>query len=80
MWSEGILTGPTTGNRYKYWVKHYEEPSETFGIDGGKISKLTIRKLNEGRDVLNYDRGWDVHCPDDYEVRAVYATILEKYN
>lgn len=80
MWSEGILTSSTTGSKYKYWVKHYEEPSETFGIDGGKISKLTIRKLNEGRDVLNYDRGWDVHCPDDYEVRAVYAVILEKYN
>ena len=80
MWSEGILKGPATGNRYKYWVKHYEEPSEVFGIDGGKISKLTIRKLNDSRDIVNYDRGWDVHCPDDYEVKAVYATILEKYN
>ena len=80
MWSEGILTGPTTGNRYKYWVKHYEEPSEAFGIDSGKISKLTIRKLNDSRDVVNYDRGWDVHCPDDYEIKSVYAAILEKYN
>lgn len=78
MWSEGIITSPTTGNRYKYWVKHYEEPSEAFGIDGGKISKLTIRKLNDGRDVVNYDRGWDVKPAG--EVRAVYAMILEKYN
>ena len=80
MWSEGILKGPATGNKYKYWVKHYEEPSEVFGIDGGKISKLTIRKLNDSRDIVNCDRGWDVHCPDDYDVRAVYAAILEKYN
>lgn len=80
MWSEGIITGPTTGSKYKYWVKLYEEPSEAFGIDGGKISKLTIRMLNGSRDVLNYDRGWDVHCPDEYDVRAVYAAILEKYN
>lgn len=80
MWSEGILTGPATGNRYKYWVKHYEEPSEAFGIDGGKISKLTIRKWNDSRDIVNYDRGWDMHCPDDYEIKSVYAAILEKYN
>jgi hypothetical protein len=29
---------------------------------------------------VNYDRGWDVRCPDDYKVKAVYAIILEKYN
>ena len=80
MWSEGILTGPTTGNRYKYWVKHYEEPSEAFGIDGGKISKLTIRKLNDSCDIENYDRGWDEQCTDDYEIKAVYAASLNKYN
>lgn len=50
MWSEGILTGPETGVPYKYWVKHYEEGSE-FGIDGGRISKLTIRRLNDHRDL-----------------------------
>ena len=49
-----------------------------FGIDGGRISKLTIRRLNGHRDLCNYDRGWDVKSAG--EVRAVYATILEKYN
>jgi hypothetical protein len=77
MWSEGILTGPETGVPYKYWVKHYEEGSE-FGIDGGRISKLTIRRLNDHRDLCNYDRGWDIKPAG--EVRAVYAMILEKYN
>jgi hypothetical protein len=62
---------------YKYWVKHFEEGSE-FGIDGGKISKLTIRKVGESRDLCNYDRGWDIEPAD--EVKAVYAIILEKYN
>ena len=78
MWSEGIIASPTTGGKYKYWVKHYEEGSE-FGIDGGKVSKLTIRKVGESRDLYNYDRGLDVDCADD-EVRAVYSIIISKYN
>ena len=78
MWSEGIISCPTTGGKYKYWVKHYEEGSE-YGIDGGKISKLTIRKLNESRNLCNFDRGWDVEPADD-EVKKVYAIILQKYN
>ncbi|MDR1002067.1 MAG: hypothetical protein LBL82_02195 [Oscillospiraceae bacterium] len=77
MWSEGIITIPGTNVGYKYWVKHFEEVSE-FGIGGGKISKLTIRKVGESRDLCNYDRGWDVEPTD--EVKAVYAIILEKYN
>lgn len=78
MWSEGIIASPTTGGKYKYWVKHYEEGSE-FGIDGGKVSKLTIRKVGESRNLYNYDRGLDVDCADD-EVGTVLAIILEKYN
>ncbi len=78
MWSEGIIASPTTDAKYKYWVKHYEEGSE-FGIDGGKVSKLTIRKVGESRDLCNYDRGWDIEPATD-EVKAVCAIILEKYN
>jgi hypothetical protein len=79
MWSEGIIAIPKTGGKYKYWVKHYEEGSETYGIDGGRISKLTIRKLNENRDLYNYDRGLDADCQNE-EVRAVYDIVLAKYN
>jgi hypothetical protein len=42
MWSEGIIANPTTNNKFKYWVKHFEENSE-FGIDGGKVSKSEYR-------------------------------------
>jgi hypothetical protein len=78
MWSEGVITCPETGGKYKYWVKHYEEGSE-FGIDEGRISKLTIRKVGENRDLYNFDRGLDVDCADE-EARAVYNIILAKYN
>jgi hypothetical protein len=78
MWSEGIIASPTTGGKYKYWVKHFEEGSE-YGIDGGKISKLTIRKVGESKDLYNFDRGMDVDCAND-EVRTVLNIILAKYN
>jgi hypothetical protein len=78
MWSEGSIASPTTGAKYKYWVKHFENGSE-FGIDGGRISKLTIRKVGESRDIVNYDRGWDA-SPTTDEVKVVYDIILAKYN
>ncbi len=78
MWSEGIINCPKTGGKYKYWCKHFEEGSQ-FGIGGGgRISKLTIRKVGESCDLCNYDREWDVEPTD--EVKAVYAIILKKYN
>ena len=77
MWSEGIISCLITGAKYKYWVKYFEEGSE-FGIGGGKISKLTIRKVGETRDLCNYDRGWDIEPTG--QVEAVYAIILQKYN
>jgi hypothetical protein len=78
MWSDGIIANPTTGTNYKYWVKHYEEGSE-YGINGGKISKLTICKHGSTQNLVNYDRGWDVR-PTDAEVNAVYEIVLAKYN
>lgn len=43
-----------------------------------KISKLTIRKVGETRDLCSYDRGWDIEPGD--EVKSVYSIILSKYN
>lgn len=48
MWSEGTIGIPDSKDKNKYtvchyWVKHYEEPSEVYGLNGGKISKLTIK-------------------------------------
>lgn len=50
MWDEGTLL--IDGTSVKYWVKHYAEPSEDYGIDGGRISKMELRV--GGRTTLNY--------------------------
>ena len=74
MWKEGaILIG---GKGYRYWVKHYEEGSQ-FGIDGGRISKLMIKR--GGEIVCNYDRGWDVEPVDD-NTRVALEILLYDYN
>lgn len=70
MWTKGTING------FEYQVKHFEDGS-TFGIDGGKISKLWIAK--GGKEYANYDRGWDVF-PTDAEAKAVYDALIEKYN
>ena len=50
MWKEGIIGIPTKDGKYKkvkYWVKHFDEPSEEYGINGGKISKLSLKMDGE---------------------------------
>jgi hypothetical protein len=59
MWSQGSIGIPNGDGTYivcKYRVKHFDEPSKTYGIDGGRISKLTITV--NGEMTLNYDRGY----------------------
>lgn len=74
MWREGCIR---INNRiYRFWVKHYEEPS-SFGINEGRISKLTIKR--DGVEVCNYDRGWDIKPADD-ETECALAILLESYN
>jgi hypothetical protein len=71
MWTQGTVNG------YAFWVKHYEEGSEEYGIGGGRISKLTIRK--GGREMYNYDRGLDFDGLDA-DGKATYDEIIRRYN
>ena len=70
MWDEGTLSG------CQYWVKHFENGSE-YGIDRGRISKLSIRR--DGKEIYNYDRGLDFDNLDPAG-RAVYNELLKRYN
>ena len=60
-------------------ILSFDEPSEEYGIDGGKISKLYIvERTRAVKVVCNYDRGWDVRPTK--EVKEFYEKILKKYN
>lgn len=78
MWSNGRIVYPKTRIDYEYWCKHFDEPSH-HGVGGGKISKLTIRRLNDGLDLYHFDRGLDFDLLDE-SGKAVLAIILEKFN
>jgi hypothetical protein len=81
IWHEGTI-GIPTGDTYTvahYWVKAYDEPSDDYGIYGGRISKLSI-KIN-GKFTANYDRGWDMEpAKDDEATQLVYCILLQNYN
>ena len=74
MWSEGSIKIGI--DIFHYWVKHYEEAS-VYGIDEGRISKLTLKRNAEM--VCNYDRGWDIE-PADENTAAALAILMKDYN
>jgi len=74
MWSEGYISVKDT--ICLYWVKHFEEPSE-YGIEGGRISKLTIKVGDQV--TANYDRGWDIE-PEDEATKSAYKTLVAWMN
>lgn len=74
MWREGTIIINKKG--YRYWVKHFDEGSQ-FGINGGRISKLMIKRDVET--VCNYDRGWDIK-PVDEDTEFALAIIMNDYN
>ena len=81
MWHEGTI-GIPKGEKYTiahYWVKAFDEPSEEYGINGGKISKLSI--MINGEYTANYDRGWDIEpAADDEATQVAYCILLTEYN
>ena len=75
MWAEGSIKA---GNSiFHYWAKHFEEPSEDYGIDGGRISKLMLKR--DGKIAYNYDRGLDIE-PVDEETEMALAILKKEYN
>jgi hypothetical protein len=70
MWKEGSIR--VHNSIFHYWMKQWDTGS-VYGIDGGRISKLMIKRGSEI--VCNYDRGWDVEPVDD-DTRTVLAIIL----
>lgn len=55
MWEQDTLK--VEDQIVSYSMKVFEESSR-YGINQGKISKLTLRSNNKV--IANYDRGWDI--------------------
>ena len=74
MWKEGSIK--VNGEIFHYWMKQYEGGSQ-WGIDGGRISKLMLKR--DGKIVCNYDRGWDIH-PTCKEAEMALCILLDNHN
>lgn len=74
MWKEGSLK--VHDSIFHYWLKVYEEGSE-WGIDGGKVSKLMLKR--NGEIAANYDRGWDIN-PTDLDTQLAMEILLHSEN
>ena len=74
MWKEGSLK--VHDSIFHYWMKQYDEGSQ-FGIEGGRISKLMLKR--NGEVVCNYDRGWDIE-PTCKEAELALCILLNNYN
>lgn len=74
MWKEGNLR--INGDIFHYWMKQFDMGSE-WGIDGGRISKLTLKR--NGEIVYNYDRGLDV-APVDKNTALALELLLHSEN
>ena len=80
MWSEGTIGEKNEDGKYTavhYWCKHFDEPSEEYGIDGGRISKLMLKQ--DSTVVYNYDRGADIE-PQTKEAEQALAILMYKNN
>ena len=75
MWAEGSIK--VQNSIFHYWVKHYEEPSEDYGIDGGRISKLMLKR--DSKITYSYDRGLDI-APTDKATETALAILMKEYN
>ena len=74
MWKEGSIK--VNMSIYRYWIKVFDEGSR-FGIEGGKISKLMLKR--DGKVVCIYDRGWDM-LPIDPETQLAYEILVHSEN
>ncbi len=75
-WKDGRLQ--IQGGVFHFWIKFYDE-SSGFGINGGRISKLTIKNERNGKEVVNYDRGWDIE-PSTKSAQAALDWVLRNFN
>lgn len=79
MWKEGSISIPNKDGSTKivhYWIKVYEEGSQ-IGINGGRISKLSLKM--DGEWIANYDRGWDIE-PTCEEAEMALCILLYSNN
>ena len=77
MWKEGTIGIPKKEGGYTvvhYWAKVYKKKSR-YGIDGGRISKLTLKV--KGEVIYDYDRVEDIPPQNEAAEKALAILLYE---
>lgn len=72
----GFISGEV--GPFKFSAKVFVMPSE-YGIDGGRISKLSIFGADGFPPVVRYDRGWDI-MPKTEEAREALEALIQAFD
>ena len=64
------VMGTIHGHRFDALVFPEHAEREGFELERSRISKLWLKRMDEGGTVANFDRGWDVRPVDD-EAEAI---------
>lgn len=72
-----LAKATVNGREFKIQMVRFDEPSR-FGIRDGRVSKLWAKEEN-GAEVINYDRGWDIR-PNTSEGKVLLAAIIKQFN
>ncbi len=62
---------------YKFCAKVYDIGSY-YGINEGRVSKLNIKEIKENKEIVNYDRVWDIQPKNDKDI-AAFKAILKAF-
>lgn len=64
--------------KYTFSAKIFDDDSEN-GIDNGRISKLTVRRAYDDKQIANFDRGWDIY-PRETALLTMLKCLIKKLN
>ena len=75
---EGVIAIPDTSTKdknfaCKYEIEYYKRNSKKYGIEGGKVHKLIIKKDDEL--TAEYDKGWIKEIDDEVTKLAFYILM-----
>lgn len=71
-WTSGYI------GKYRFEIMHASEPC-IVGIDEGRITKLTLRRIKDRDAVAKYDNGWRRN-PESSEVWEAVEALCAQWN
>lgn len=73
-WVKGVVF--KNNEKFSFSAKVFDDESED-AIDNGRISKLTVRRSADDKEIVNFDRGWDIY-PREPDLLSMLKSLIKK--